>query len=343
MRIDYRLQRPLALDVTLEVAGFTVLLGLSGAGKTTLLKALAGLIPGVGTPYGGIPPQLRPVGYMPQGYALFPHLAVWRNVAFALRGTHAARYARARDLLARVGLAELAERDPRTLSGGQMQRVALARALARQPELLLLDEPTNALDAATRDRVLEELRALINQLGVPALVATHDPHLAAIGDRVAVLARGAIVQQDSPALVFDYPATSHVARLVGFQNLWRANHVARQGESITVAIGDMALRVVSPLALTEEVGIAIRSRDVVLYLDQPPANAGNLLAATVAEVRHEGLATRVMLNGPLALEVAIDSRSDVGKLGVGDRVVVRLPPERLRLFRWDSHTTECSK
>ena len=237
MRVDYRIASPIALNVALDIEGFTVLLGLSGAGKTTLLKAVAGLIPGAGAPYGGLPPQQRPVGYMPQGYALFPHLPVWRNVAFAMNGTRAAKYDRACDLLQRVGLGDLVERDPRTLSGGQMQRVALARALARKPELLLLDEPTNALDAATRDQVLEELRALINRLGVPALVATHDPQLAAIGDRVAVMAHGAIVEQGSPAGVFDHPATSHVARLVGFQNLWPAGSVERYGESAVAEVG----------------------------------------------------------------------------------------------------------
>ena len=115
MRVDYRIASPIALNVALDIEGFTVLLGLSGAGKTTLLKAIAGLIPGAGAPYGGLPPQQRPVGYMPQGYALFPHLPVWRNVAFAMNGTRAAKYDRACDLLQRVGLGDLAERDPRTL------------------------------------------------------------------------------------------------------------------------------------------------------------------------------------------------------------------------------------
>jgi len=164
MRVEYRLPHPISLDIALDIAGFTVLLGLSGAGKTSLLKAIAGLIPGTGTIYSGLPPQQRPVGYMPQDGALFPHLSVWRNVAYAMRGSRRVKYAKARDLLERVGLTELAARDPRTLSGGQRQRVALARALAREPELLLLDEPTNALDAATRQQVLGELRALIGEL-----------------------------------------------------------------------------------------------------------------------------------------------------------------------------------
>jgi ABC-type Fe3+/spermidine/putrescine transport system ATPase subunit len=335
MRVIYNVQRPITLNVALDIEGFTVMLGLSGAGKTTLLKAIAGLVPGTGTPYGGIPPQQRPVGYMPQGYTLFPHLRVWRNVAFAMGGTRDAKYAHACDLLQLVGLGDLAERDPRTLSGGQMQRVALARALARKPELLLLDEPTNALDAATRDQVLEELRTLINRLGVPALVATHDPHLAAIGDRVAILADGTIVQQDSPANVFDHPATSHVARLVGFQNIWPARNFERDGESALVEVDGLRLRIAAPLPPQGAAGVAIRARDVTLYRYDPPADVENLLSATIVELRRGGLATRVTLNEPLALEASIDADRDVGKLQAGDRIVAWLPPERLRLFRWD--------
>ena len=335
MRVNYRLAQPIALDITLEIIGFTVLLGSSGAGKTTLLKAVAGLLPGAGTPFGGLPPEYRPVGYMPQGYALFPHLTVWRNVAYAIRGTRAAKYARACELLTRVGLAELAERDPRTLSGGQMQRVALARALARQPELLLLDEPTNALDPATRDRVLEELRNLINQLAVPALVATHDPHLAAIGDRVAVLAEGTIVQQDVPAAVFDYPATSRVARLVGFQNLWHATALAPDAGAAVATVRGVELHLVATSPPTNDVGIAIRARDVIVCPGERPREAVNLLQTQIVELRPEGLAKRLVLNGPLPLEVTVDSRRNLGELHAGDHLWVRLPPERLRVFRWD--------
>ncbi|MGH7839187.1 MAG: ATP-binding cassette domain-containing protein, partial [Candidatus Binataceae bacterium] len=91
MKVAYRIEKPIALEAALEVEGFTVLLGSSGAGKTTLLKAIAGLIAGAGTPYGGTPAHRRPIGYLPQGYALFPHLPVWGNVAFALDGARAER------------------------------------------------------------------------------------------------------------------------------------------------------------------------------------------------------------------------------------------------------------
>jgi molybdate transport system ATP-binding protein len=138
LEVHYRLRWPIALEARFQIRGFTALLGESGVGKTTLLKALCGLIPAEGTPYSGLPPEKRPVGYLPQDLALFPHMTALENVAFPLSGRGKGE---ALALLARVGLLEHAHKRPQALSGGQRQRVALARALARKPELLLLDEP----------------------------------------------------------------------------------------------------------------------------------------------------------------------------------------------------------
>ena len=150
--VEVRLDLPIALDARFEIRGFTALLGRSGAGKTTILKALAGLLPAAGFPWAGQAPEARPVGYLPQGASLFPHLTVLQNAAYALRG--AGRLAEARALLGELGIGALAGRAAAGLSGGEAQRVALARALARRPALLLLDEPTAALDPGTRDQVL---------------------------------------------------------------------------------------------------------------------------------------------------------------------------------------------
>jgi len=221
MHIDYRIDRPIQLHTSFDVEGFTILLGQSGEGKTTLLRALAGLLPAEGEPFGGLPPQHRAVGYVPQGYALFPHLRAWENVAFSLpRG--AKRRAQALELLARVGLVPEAEQYPSALSGGQQQRVALARALARKPQLLLLDEPSSALDAATRDEVMAELISEVHEFDVPALAVSHDPHLAALADRVVVMSGRRIVQQGTPAEVLSRPGSAAVARLLGHRNLFAA-------------------------------------------------------------------------------------------------------------------------
>jgi ABC-type Fe3+/spermidine/putrescine transport system ATPase subunit len=230
MRIDYRIDRPIRLQARFEVEGFTVLLGQSGEGKTTLLRAIAGLLPAQGEPFGGLPPQDRAVGYLPQGYALFPHLRAWENVAFALPRSPQQRV-QALQLLARLRLVDVADHYPTALSGGQQQRVALARALARKPQLLLLDEPSSALDAATRDEVMAELISEVHEFGLPVLAVSHDPHLAALADRVAVMSGQNIVQQGVPAEVLSRPSSVAVARLLGHRNLFSARVAGHESDA----------------------------------------------------------------------------------------------------------------
>jgi molybdate/tungstate transport system ATP-binding protein len=219
MRVDYRIDHPIALHAAFDVEGFTVLLGASGEGKSLLLRAIAGLTPAQGEPFGGMPPQHRAVGYLPQGYALFPHLNAWQNVAFALRG--AQRRTQAMQLLERVHMAAFAERYPSTLSGGQQQRVALARAMARRPQLLLLDEPTSALDPVTRDDVVAELIGEVHEFGIPTLAVSHDPHLAAVADQLVLMHERRIIQIGSPGSVYADPVNGAAARLLGHRNVHR--------------------------------------------------------------------------------------------------------------------------
>ena len=218
MRIDLSVTHPIVLSAQFEVRGFTVLLGASGEGKSTLIKALAGLVPSTGEPFHGLPPQRRPIGYLPQGYALFPHLKAWENVAYALGGTLREHRRVALDLLGSMNLAHHADKRPAQLSGGQQQRVALARALARKPHILLLDEPTSALDASTRDEVMAELISRMHRLSVPALAATHDASMAAMADWMVLMAGRRVVQQGIPRDVFAHPVSIQAAALLGFRN-----------------------------------------------------------------------------------------------------------------------------
>ena len=210
------------LEVALAVGAETVaLVGPSGAGKTTVLKAVAGLVrPSRGRissngstwfdSRGKVNrrPEQRPVGYVLQEYALFPHLTVEKNVSFA-GGDR-------RDLLERLGIEQLAKLKPGELSGGERQRVAIARALARRPEILLLDEPMAALDPHTRGRVRAELRALLRELALPAILVTHDfVDAAAVADRIVVLVEGRIVQTGTAEELIAAPSSPFVAELAG--------------------------------------------------------------------------------------------------------------------------------
>jgi len=208
----------------------TVFLGSSGSGKTTVLRCLAGLE----RPHRGhirfgdrpwfdasqsihLPPDQRDIGFLFQDYALFPHMTIEKNIAFAGRGaSREAVTQRVSELLEAFRLRGLERRLPRQLSGGQQQRAALARSVFRRPRLLLLDEPLSALDRATADEVREELRALIRHLAIPTYIVSHDRADAlALADRMVVIDEGRIIQSGTTREVFDAPQTPAAARLVG--------------------------------------------------------------------------------------------------------------------------------
>jgi ABC-type Fe3+/spermidine/putrescine transport system ATPase subunit/ABC-type sulfate transport system permease component len=202
------------------------ILGPSGSGKSALLRSLAGLYgaaPG-SVSYGqrsvaDVPLHERHVGYVGQGFALYPHLTVWQHLLFAKGATPG----RAAYWLAHLHLDGLQDRYPSQLSGGQRQRVGLAQALCRSPELLLLDEPFSALDAPTRHELRRELRRLQHEIGLATVLVTHDPEEAALlADEVIVISDGHALQSGTTRQIFTRPASTEVARLLGIPNLHRA-------------------------------------------------------------------------------------------------------------------------
>ncbi len=232
--------RHFRLNIEFEVPlGLIVLFGPSGAGKSLTLRALAGLLhPERGqiivdghvlfesTKHINLPPQQRRVGYVPQHYALFPHLTVAENIAFGLpkapvwsRWRKRPAMVRTAELLSALELEGLEQRYPRTLSGGQQQRVALARALAAEPYLLLLDEPFNALDATVRERLREALQQFQRRFALPILLVTHDRLEAQqLADTLIVIQNGRVMQVGTGEMVFRAPRTADLARLVGQPN-----------------------------------------------------------------------------------------------------------------------------
>lgn len=227
--IDHRYDTdPVLRDVSLDVAAgeSVALLGPSGCGKTTLLRVLAGLErPEAGTVTIGddlvtgdgvwVPPEQRRVGMVFQDWALFPHMTVGENVAYGLPRSPD-RDNKVAATLGLVGLRDLADRMPTTLSGGQQQRVALARALAPEPTVLLLDEPFSNLDTSMRVEVRSEVHRLLRDLGITAVFVTHDQEEAfVLGERVAVMREGRVVQFDVPRRIYERPTDRHVAEFVG--------------------------------------------------------------------------------------------------------------------------------
>jgi iron(III) transport system ATP-binding protein len=238
-------------DASLHVEAGTIcaLLGPSGSGKTTLLRLIAGLEhPDAGSIRLGddvlvdgrrsVPPERRHIGMVFQDWALFPHLTVAENVGFGLgKQPDPGRVAGVLDL---VGLGDAGDRRPGTLSGGQQQRVALARALAPGPSVLLLDEPFSNLDVAMRARIRREVHDLLRSTGVTTVFVTHDQEEAfVLGDQVAVMRDGRIIQSASPRDLYTLPADRWVAGFVGDANFLPA---LADGSTAVTAFGTVRLR-----------------------------------------------------------------------------------------------------
>ena len=310
-----------ALHLPVGRSHVLVLFGASGAGKTTILRCLAGLerptrgrIAFAGETWfdaeAGVqtPPQARAVGYLFQDYALFPHLTVAGNIAYALQDAdRGEREARVRELFRLLRLEGLEDRRPDQLSGGQQQRVALARVLARRPRLLLLDEPLSALDAPTREQVRGELRGLLRGQRVPTVCVTHDwVEALALADEVAVLGGGRVLQVGSPDEVFSRPADAEVAAIVGVETVVPGRVVERKDDLAALDVGKARLWAVEPSGRGENFYLCIRAEDVTLEIGAlPGSSARNHLAGKVMEVRPAGPVSRVAVDCGFSLTALV--------------------------------------
>lgn len=319
------------LDVALRVSAgeCLALAGPSGAGKTTILRMIAGTVtPDRGRVVCGgevwldrergivLPPERRGCGYVPQDHALFPHLSAWRNVAYGLgRLGRAQRRARALELLEHFGLAERSAARPQTLSGGERQRVALARALAVEPRVLLLDEPLGALDARTRANAARELSGVLRGAGIPSLLVTHEFHEGALlGDRVAVIDRGRVIQQGPAEELAAAPRSAFVAEFTGSVVL--TGHAYSDRGPLTVIELDGGGTATATDAGEGPVAISVFPWEITLGLpaEQPHDSAQNRLIGRVHSLTAVGNRVRVGLEGgqPLVAEVTQASADELG-------------------------------
>ncbi len=337
-----------ALDrVSLEIfAGeFVCFLGPSGCGKTTLLRAIAGLDPQSsgrvlqdGRDISRLPPSKRDFGIVFQSYALFPNLTVEKNVAYGLDSRRRPREevaARVAELLALVGLPTEGRKYPAQLSGGQQQRVALARALATSPGLLLLDEPLSALDARVRVRLRHEIRSLHRRLAVTTIMVTHDQEEAlTMADRIVVMNQGVIDQVGTPVEIYRFPSTPFVADFVGSMNFLSGTVVGPgrvRAAGTELCCPDDAL----VMGQGSAVQVCLRPEDVAVRGIAPGQE--NVVPARIRELEFLGSFCRGTLEplageaAPLVADFSINAVRDLG-LESGREVLVRLPPDRLRVF-----------
>ena len=253
-------------NFNLEVAEgeFVVLVGPSGCGKSTLLRMAAGLEE---TTTGTIKigghnvtdwtPQKRNIAMVFQNYALYPHMTVRGNLAYPLKMRHAPRAEikkRVQDISELLGLEKLLNRKPSQLSGGQSQRVAMGRALVRDPDVFLMDEPLSNLDAKLRVRLRAEIADLQNRSGKTTLYVTHDQTEAmTLGDRVAVLKDGELMQVGSPQTLYDQPANVFVAEFMGSppMNLFPAKLAIEADGTLLAQLGEQAVKLTNKVRLCE--------------------------------------------------------------------------------------------
>lgn len=342
------------VSLTLHQGELLSLLGPSGCGKTTLLRLIAGFertqtgqidlasltIDGRG---GWLPPEQRDVGIVFQDYALFPHLTVYKNVAFGLKQKSrrlSDREIRLRtmDAIALVDLQGLEHRYPHELSGGQQQRVALARALAPRPNLILLDEPFSNLDVEVRLYLRQKVREVLKSTGTTAVFVTHDQEEAlAISDRVGVMRQGHLEQIGTPEELYQQPVSRFVAGFVTQANFLPAR---RQGQIWQTEIGNFAVDVLSqandahqqrtnsalqPTSQSEYEGdLMIRQEDLQLELD----DQGSVL---ICDRQFLGREYRYCLQTPSGRE--LHARTLVrSPLPVGSRVQVKLAHQAFQFF-----------
>ncbi|MEQ1938255.1 ABC transporter ATP-binding protein [Mesorhizobium sp. CN5-321] len=291
-------------DFNLDVAPgeFVSFLGPSGCGKTTVLRMVAGFEEAsAGRILVGdkdvtrLRPNQRNIGMVFQAYALFPNLTVAQNIGFGLRVAGASRAdidRRVADMLAMIGLPQMADRYPYQLSGGQQQRIALARALAPKPKLLLLDEPLSALDAKVRVSLREEIRSIQKELGITTVFVTHDQEEAlSISDRIAVMYGGKAEQVGTPFEVYNRPATTFVANFVGTLNVLEGTVADASTGKVRVADQEVALKGrLNGSRTGDTLSLALRPEAIALG---PRPGHDSKLAGQISDVHFLGSVIRV--------------------------------------------------
>lgn len=325
-----------------------VLLGPSGCGKTTLLRCVAGLeIPDEGTVSvsdkvvfsssrrKNTPPEHRMLSMMFQSYALWPHMTAAGNVAYPLESRGLQRQeikSRVAEVLDAVGIPQLANELPHAMSGGQQQRVALARALVAATPLILFDEPLSNVDAKVRDELIIEIKRMQNRFGFSGLYVTHDQSEAlALGDRVAVLDAGKVVEIGAPREVYHSPRSRYTARFIGSSNEFSGTaRVAGDSLQVDTEIGVVVSRRADARNMTGDAYAIFRPSDCRIVDEQSAPPGENTWSGVVETATFRGTLVELEISiGNRLLKVSTDSRSHVPK---GASVAVTVDAANVLVF-----------
>jgi multiple sugar transport system ATP-binding protein len=333
-------ERPAVQDFSLQIGDgeFIVLVGPSGCGKSTSLRMLAGLeeVTSGRVLIGDrdvthVPPKDRDIAMVFQNYALYPHMSVAENMAFALKMAKISkeeRDARVKEAARLLDLEEYLDRKPKALSGGQRQRVAMGRAIVRQPQVFCMDEPLSNLDAKLRVSTRTQIAALQQRLGITTVYVTHDQVEAmTMGDRVAVMKDGILQQVDTPLALYDHPNNLFVASFIGSPAM---NLVQAKVDDGHARIGEYALAIDRTAASKAAGDITIGVRPESWRL----VGEGEGLPIDVTVIEELGAdaflyATCDVLGTPSSIVVRIEARRQIHK---GSTVYVTTDPHRVHVF-----------
>lgn len=316
------------------------ILGPTGAGKTTLLKVIAGLLSPDkgkilidGEDVTDLPPEDRGIAYMPQGYALFPHMTVWENVSYGSLMRNLPKD-RAIHALKMVGLYHRRNSYPYELSGGQQQRVALARVIASGSKFLLLDEPLSALDLLLSIELRYELRNLAKKLGLTVIHVTHDSEEAmSIADRMLVLRRGTIQQIGTPQEIYLRPKNLFVARFLGEPTLLEGEVISRSSEGFYVDIKGLGMVFIKGIPPSRRIVLVFRPEDIEIVPNK--VDSKNCFEGIVNSVEFRGCVIRLHIAAGEDVKLVSETWIEHG-LGfeIGSHVWIRLPPNKALVYEY---------
>ncbi len=330
------------ISLNIEEGEYFIILGPTGAGKTVLLESIAGLYPVKsgeiwlrGKEVTGVEPEKRRISIVYQDHVLFPHLSVKDNLTFGLR-MHKTGADAEKDRLSWVtellGIGSLLHRRPDTLSGGEKQKVALGRAIITQPEVLLVDEPMSALDPETRESVQRELRQLHKALGITILHVTHDFEEAiALGNRIAVIGKGHLMQVGTTEEVFRHPNSEFVARFAMTRNIFLGRAEGKPNGDTTFKVDGTEFIIAADANGTHHA--SIRPEDILISSEPIHSSARNCFPGTITNVVDKSSTLYVTVSIPPALSCLVTRHSfQEMELGEGKRVYITFKASSIHLF-----------